>query len=370
MIIDISHHQIPSKINYDKLAKQVKLAIIRTQYGSNLIDRHYKTHHREFQKRGVPTAAYAWLRGVSISDMEKEATDFYNRTKDFNPTFWFLDVEERSMSDMRAGTSAFLKKLRELGAKKVGIYVGHHLYKSFNLNLNEADAVWIPHYGKNNGTPNSKPAYPCDLHQFTDRGKLDGYSGYLDLNRIISDKKLEYFTDGQAIENKKINKSTKKTNKISSNTYAVKSGDTLSDIALRANVSVSNLVKWNNIKDRNVIRVGQVLKLKAPAKQPKTSTTATYTVKKGDTLSQIAKRHKTTVQALVKANGIKNANFIRVGQKIKIVKPNEKVFCTVRTGDTVSQLARKYGTTVANIKAWNNLRDENLIFPGQKLRVK
>lgn len=63
MIIDISHHQNPSKINYDKLAKQVKLAIIRTQYGSRTIDRHYKTHHKEFQKRDIPTACYAWVRG-------------------------------------------------------------------------------------------------------------------------------------------------------------------------------------------------------------------------------------------------------------------------------------------------------------------
>lgn len=69
MIIDISHHQLPSKINYDELAKQVKLVIIRTQYGSRLIDRHYKTHHREFQKRGIPTAAYAWVRGVSENDI-------------------------------------------------------------------------------------------------------------------------------------------------------------------------------------------------------------------------------------------------------------------------------------------------------------
>jgi GH25 family lysozyme M1 (1,4-beta-N-acetylmuramidase) len=120
-IIDISHHQVPSAINYDKLAKQVDLVIIRTQYGSNLTDRHYKTHHREFQKRGVPTAAYAWLRGVSNRDMEVEATDFYNRTKQFNPTFWFLDVEEQSMKNMRSGVKAFAKKLRSLGAKKVGV---------------------------------------------------------------------------------------------------------------------------------------------------------------------------------------------------------------------------------------------------------
>lgn len=194
MIIDISHHQEPSKMNYDKLAKQVKLAIIRTQYGSRVVDRHYKTHHMEFQKRGIPTSCYAWVRGISLKDMEVEAIDFYNRTKEFNPTFWFLDVEEKSMDDMRSGVSAYVKKLRELGAEKIGIYIAHHLYKEFNLNLDEVDAIWIPHYGKNDGTVNSKPSYDCDIHQFTSKGRLDGYNGDLDLNRIISEKPLSYFT--------------------------------------------------------------------------------------------------------------------------------------------------------------------------------
>lgn len=194
MIIDISHHQDPSKIDYNKLAKQVELVIIRTQYGSRMIDKHYKTHHKEFQKRGIPTAAYAWVRGVSIEDMKVEAIDFYNRTKEYNPCFWFLDVEENSMEDMRSGVSAYIAKLRELGAEKVGIYVGHHLYKDFNLNLDEVDAIWIPHYGENDGAVNSVPLYDCDIHQYTSKGKLEGYNGDLDLNRIISDKPLPFFT--------------------------------------------------------------------------------------------------------------------------------------------------------------------------------
>lgn len=316
-IIDISHHQVPSAINYDKLAKEVDLVIIRTQYGSNLIDRHYKTHHKEFQKRGVPTAAYAWLRGVSVSDMEKEATDFYNRTKEFNPTFWFADVEEKSMSNMRKGTSTFIKKLRSLGAKKVGIYVGHHLYKSFNLNLAEADAVWIPHYGKNNGKPNSKPSYACDIHQYTDRGKLNGYNGHLDLNRIISDKKLSYFTgDGEKVDKPAVNKTENKT-------------------------------------------------------------LSTYTVKSGDTLSEIAVKYGTTVKKLADLNGIKNPNLIQVGQKIKLsgsapakTATPKPTYHTVKSGDTVSGLAVKYGSSQSQIKSWNNLKDINKIYVGQKLRVK
>ena len=159
MIIDISHHQNPDNIDYNKLSNQVDWVIIRTQYGSNLIDKHYRTHHEEFKKRGIPTAAYAWVRGISIEDMENEAQLFYNRTIEFNPTFWFLDVEERRMNNLPSGISAYVRRLRELGAGKVGIYVGHHLYENFNLNLEEADAIWIPHYGRNDGTPNSKPIF-------------------------------------------------------------------------------------------------------------------------------------------------------------------------------------------------------------------
>jgi len=204
MIIDISHHQDPNLIDYDKLAKEVDFVIIRTQYGSSLIDRHYKTHHAEFRKRGIPTGAYAWVRGTSMKDMEQEATDFYNRTKDLKPTFWFLDVEEKSMNDMRAGISAYVNKLRELGAKKIGVYIAHHLYTQFNLDLTEFDAVWIPHYGINNGLINSEPSFACDIHQFTSTGRLDGYNGNLDLNTIISDKSLSYFTGGAEMEFKDI----------------------------------------------------------------------------------------------------------------------------------------------------------------------
>lgn len=188
MIIDISHHQLPSKINYDELAKTVKYAIIRTQYGSRVLDRHYITHHKEFRNRGIKTGAYAWVRGTSISDMKVEAENFYKRTKNLNPTVWFLDVEEQSMDNMRGGVKTYVNRLRELGVKKVGVYIAHHLYRKFNLDLTDFDVIWIPHYGKNDGTLNSTPLFPCDIHQYTDKGKLKGYNGNLDLNVLTGSK--------------------------------------------------------------------------------------------------------------------------------------------------------------------------------------
>src|SRR5690606_23634119 len=151
------------------------------------------------------------------------------------------------------------------GAKKVGVYIAHHLYKQFNIDTSDFDAVWIPHYGKNNGSVTSKPVYPCDLHQYTDKGRLKGYGGYLDLNRIISDKPLSFFTGvtGEGSTTKTTaTKSTKTTSsKSTTTTYTVKKGDTLSHIAKRFGTTVDNLVKLNNIKNPNLIYVGQKLKI-------------------------------------------------------------------------------------------------------------
>lgn len=295
-IIDISHHQNPAKINYDSLSKEVEHVIIRTQYGSKTIDRYYKTHYREFKRRGVPTSAYAWVRGVSISDMQREASDFYNRTKEFKPEYWFLDVEEKSMSNMRSGISAYVKRLRVLGVKKVGIYIGHHLYKSFNLNLDEVDCVWIPHYGRNTGKVDSKPSYPCDLHQYTSKGRLNGYNGNLDLNRIMGDFKFKE----KSVEN----------------SYTVQPGDTLWGISKRFIISIEDLVKWNHIEDRNLILVGQVISLGKPDKASNSS--ILYKVKRGDTLSEIALRYHVRVDDIARANNIKDPDRIYIGDKLMI----------------------------------------------------
>lgn len=193
-IIDISEHQKPININYDEFCRDLDLAIVRVQYGSNYKDIHYKTHIAELRKRGVPVHVYAWIRGVSNADMEAEAVDFYNRTQEvFNPDWYWLDVEEQSMPDMRTGSEFFRAKLKALGAKKVGVYVANHLYSNFNLDVSKFDAVWIPTYGANNGSYQRDPNFPCDLHQFTSVGRKAGYAYDLDLNRLTGSKPLDYF---------------------------------------------------------------------------------------------------------------------------------------------------------------------------------
>lgn len=166
--------------------------------------------------------------------------------------------------------------------------------------------------------------------------------------------------------------STPTPSKITGDTYIVKSGDTLSEIANRSGLSVDNLVKWNTIKNKNVINVGQILKLKASATakpQPQPSG-KTYTVKSGDTLSEIAAKHGMTTNALANLNGIKNANLIYPGQVLNVTgtaKAADKVY-TVKSGDVLSVIAQRLGVTVKHLTDKNSIKNPNLIHPGQKLK--
>ena len=165
---------------------------------------------------------------------------------------------------------------------------------------------------------------------------------------------------------------TPSSDKITGDSYTVKSGDTLSAISSRSGVSVDNLVKWNSFKNKNVISVGQKLALKAPATATTSSNSKTYTVKSGDNLSTIAAKNGTTVAVLQNLNGIKNANLINVGQVIKLpgtsaVKSSGGTY-TVKSGDTLSGIAQKVGSTTKKLQDKNGIKDANKIYVGQKIK--
>lgn len=200
IIIDLSEHQLSNKINYDLLAKNIDGAIVRIQYGSAYEDNQYKTHITELQKRGVPVAVYAWVRGTDVNDMRNEATTFYNRAKQFNPTFYWLDIEERSMSDMRSGVEAYRSTLQGYVGNKVGAYIANHLFSIFNIDVSKFNGIWIPTYGVNNGeylgvNPTATNNY--NLHQYTSNGVLPGFNGPLDVSRIANGDFSTFFGKAQ-----------------------------------------------------------------------------------------------------------------------------------------------------------------------------
>ena len=203
-IIDVSGWQRPEEINYDTLSQNISGAIVRVHSGAqslkendasfvNGVDKAFKTHITEFQKRNVPVGVYAFVAGKSVQEMEKAAEVFYNASSPYTPSYYWLDVEDKTMSNMNEGVEAFRAKLESLGAKNIGIYVGVYFMEEHSIDTDKFTSVWIPSYGSDSGfyeaTPKTDLDY--DIHQYTSKGKIAGFDHDLDINVISSLKNKE-----------------------------------------------------------------------------------------------------------------------------------------------------------------------------------
>jgi LysM repeat protein len=168
-------------------------------------------------------------------------------------------------------------------------------------------------------------------------------------------------------------------------TYVVQPGDTLSSIAYRFGTTTSAIAAANGIANPNRIYAGQKLIIPSancapgpipPAPPPPGGQCINYVVKPGDTLSGIAARYGTTAAAIAVRNGLKNPNFIYVGQHLVVcsgkggvVPPITGNIYVVRPGDTLIGIAMKTGTTVQALMVANGIVNPNKIYVGQRLRI-
>lgn len=176
--------------------------------------------------------------------------------------------------------------------------------------------------------------------------------------------------------------------------YRVKNGDYLGRIASRHRCTVAQIKRWNNLSSNN-IRVGQRLIIyrggsssssasSSPSKvQPSSEAPAsggnTYTVKSGDTLSDLASKNGVTVSQLKEWNGL-SGNNIKVGQKLKVKAgqtsqpaassaSGDYITYTVKSGDSFYSIAKNYsGVSAQNILDFNGLTSSKLK-PGMKIKI-
>ena len=150
--------------------------------------------------------------------------------------------------------------------------------------------------------------------------------------------------------------------------YIVVAGDTLYKIANKFNTTVDAIKALNNLSN-NTLSIGQSLKI--PTQENANDNYQTYTVVKGDNLYSIAKKFNTTQDAIMKLNNL-SSNLLSIGQILKIPtndnsSTNYQTYI-VQKGDSLWSIAKKFSTTVDNIKKLNNL-SSNLLSIGQTLKI-
>lgn len=156
------------------------------------------------------------------------------------------------------------------------------------------------------------------------------------------------------------------------NTYIVKKNDNLYDIAKEYNTTVGILKALNNLSS-NILQVGQILKLPTSlVEETIPGDYLIYTIKKGDNLYSIAKNYNITLEELINFNQ-QGSTLLHIGEQLLIPinnQTNNNIQYVIKPGDTLYNIAKRYNTNVDEIKRINNLNTnmlkigETILIPG------
>ena len=303
--IDVSKHN--GNIDWGKVkAAGIEFAILRIGYGmyDNQKDIQFENNYRGATNNGIPVGVYLYSYARSVAQAEKEADcviRWLNGRKLQLPVYF--DIEDKSQQNLGKTTldnmcKAFCNKIEKAGYW-AGIYANKYWSTSIisGPELGKRYTYWVAQYAGS-----CTYSGPYAIWQYSSDGKVNGISGRVDMNKMV-----------QNIIQGGSSKPTPAPTPISSK---------------KSNEEIANEViagKWGNGNDRktrlqnagydyNTIQkiVNQKLNVKP---QP---TAVYYTVKKGDTLSAIAKRYGTTYQKIAQLSGIANPNKIYPGQRIRV----------------------------------------------------
>lgn len=328
--------------------------IVKATQGVNYVSNACDPQIQQAIGLGKPFGFYHYVDG---SGATSEADFFVDRCSGyFGHGIPCIDWE--SAQNSAWGNTGYLKQLVQRVIDRTGvkplIYASEG---SFPWDVAQAldCGAWVAQYADNAETgyqdaPWNEGAYSCAIRQYSSHGRLEGYDGYLDLDKAYMD------AGGWA----------KYAGSAGVPAPARKGDGQLADEVIAG--------QWGNGEDRrnrlaqagydpDAVQAIVNAKLGASARQ-------TYTVQGGDTLSGIAARYGTTWQHLAELNGLADPNIIYPGQVLAVggSAPAQQTY-TVRPGDTLSGIAAAYGTSWQRLADINGLGNPDVIYPGQVLRV-
>lgn len=359
--IDVSVYQ--GDIDFEQVKNSgIEVVYIRAGYGFSVTDPKFEENYTNATKAGLKCGAYYFVTARSTEQAYLQATRFAElisgKTFAARPAMDFEEFGSLGKNGINIVGLAFMQKLRELTGIVPILYTdAYNASETWDWNFAQFP-LWVADYDAEEPYVTSNIWQSYAGFQYSDRGEIPGIYGNVDLDRFTSSVFLNGASEATP---------TKSPDAIR---YTVKRGDTLWGIAKKFGVTVSAVVKANNIRNPNLIYVGEVFIIPHMTSAESFEYTL-YTVRRGDTLWGISRKFGTSINSIVALNGIKNPNLIYVGEVFKIPSAHSEqaVIYTVKRGDTLWGISRKFGTTVENLVKLNSVRNPNLIYVGEKLII-
>lgn len=321
--IDVSNWQ--GYIDYRQVKEAgIQVVYIKASEGTTFKDPYLETNYRNAKANGLKVGFYHFLTATNVAEAEEEAQFFASVISGKDPDCKLvMDYEVFQgvgVTTINQIAETFLQKVQRLTGKQTIVY--SNLYDSqhiFNKNLANQYELWLAYYGNyQNLTTTSSNWNEWIGAQYDDKGIIPGINGYVDRDNYTAN----IFLDETGNIPDQENSGSDHTSIGETITYTVRRGDTLSQIASRYGTTVSELVDINQIANPNLIYPGQTLTIPTYSSIEGNETRCTgkiiYTVKRGDTLWGIANQYGVTISQIVNINQIQNPNLIYPGQQIRI----------------------------------------------------
>ncbi|MBO1141931.1 LysM peptidoglycan-binding domain-containing protein [Enterococcus avium] len=350
--------------------------------------------------QGKRAHTYIWYDTWGSMSIAKTTLDYFlPKIQTPKGSIVALDFEHGASSNKQANTDTILYGMRRI--KQAGYTPMYYSYKPFTLQyvyyqqiLKEfPNSLWMAAYPNYNVTPSPVwSVFPSmegvAIYQFTSTYVAGGLDGNVDLTGITDngyngaikdddgkvtvkpDTETPAIDQGQQANEtpkKDIEPGFKVKVNFSASTWStgqaipqwVKGNSYTVKEVSGTKVLLDGIMSWINRKDVEILQT---------TTQTPSTTTSTHIVRSGETLSGIASKYGTTYQTLASLNGLSNPNYIYVGQQLKVsgAASTSRVYIVI-SGDNLSTIAQKLGTTYSSLAQKNGIANPNLIYPGQRL---
>ncbi len=310
--IDVSEWQ--GDIDFKKVKEAgIEIVYIRAGQGFTYEDEKFERNYTEAKKNGLKVGVYHYVTARSEEEARTQARFFAsmltNKTIDCKLAMDFEYFPGLTKSEINKISLAFLKELEKVYGEKTIVYSNaYNASSTFNKEVAKYP-LWIAQYEvsepENDGTWKSWQGY-----QYTSSGRVNGIDGNVDRDEYTKDILLDKKVTIPPVEKPEY----KGEDRI---VYLIKPGDTLSEIAQKYNTTVAHLVEINQIDNPNLIYIGDKIIVSCNCNEGK-KVERTIKIKPGDTLSEIAQEYNTTVKDLVRINNIENPDLIYSGAILRV----------------------------------------------------